>query len=138
MSMATRQSLIQLVRYGALGVLTNAAGYMLYLGITYLGLGAKVAMTILYCVGVCISFVGNRNWVFSSHGRMLGTSMRYLVVYAVGYAVNFSILTAFVDHLGYPHAYVQAASIMIVALFLFAAFKLFVFPHTDTMNGNVG
>ncbi|MDR9777567.1 GtrA family protein [Rhizobium hidalgonense] len=136
--MATRQSLIQLVRYGALGVLTNTAGYVLYLGITYLGLGAKVAMTILYCVGVCISFIGNRNLVFSSHGRMLGAGMRYLVVYAVGYAVNYLILTAFVDRLGYPHAYVQAASIVIVALFLFAAFKLFVFPHTDTMNGNVG
>lgn len=137
-SAATWQSLIQLVRYGTFGILTNTAGYMLYLGVTYLGVGSKVAMTMLYCVGVCISFIGNRNWVFSSDRRILGASMRYVAAYAVGYIVNYSVLVVFVDRLGYPHAYVQAVSIVIVAIFLFAAFKLFVFPRADTMNGSVG
>lgn len=137
-SMATSQTLVQLMRYGTFGVLTNVAGYVLYLGITYLGVGSKVAMTMLYCVGVCISFIGNRNWVFSSDGRMLGASIRYVAAYAVGYVVNYSILAVVVDHLGYPHAYVQAVSIVIVAIFLFAALKLFVFSRADTMNGNAG
>lgn len=137
-SPAVWQSLVQLARYGALGLLTNVAGYMLYLGITYLGVGAKVAMSVLYCVGVCISFFGNRTWVFRSDAKMLGTTIRYIAAYAIGYVINFSILTVFVDRIGYSHAYVQAVAIVIVAIFLFISFKVFVFPRTDVINGNAG
>ena len=121
------RSLIQLVRFGALGVLTNVLGYVLYLGITYVGVGPKVAMTVLYCVGVCINFIGSRNWVFRSNAKMLGASMRYVAVYAIGYVVNYGILMVFVDRLGYPHAYVQAAAIVIVACYLYIALKFLVF-----------
>jgi len=52
--------------------------------------------------------------------------------------VNYSILAVFVDRMGYNHAYVQAVSIIVVALFLFATFKFFVFPRAGKMNGCVG
>ncbi|WP_431323480.1 GtrA family protein [Rhizobium sp. YTU87027] len=135
---ASWQSLAQLLRYGTLGLLTNVAGYTLYLGITYLGMGPKPAMTILYCVGTCISFVGNKRWVFASDARMLSATLRYVAAYAVGYVINFSVLSVFVDRLNFPHAYVQAASVAIVAIFLFASFKLFVFPRSDAISGNAG
>lgn len=130
------RSLIQLVRFGALGVLTNVLGYLLYLGITYVGVGPKVAMTVLYCVGVCINFIGSRNWVFRSDAKTLGTSIRYVAAYAVGYVVNYGILVVFVDRLGYPHAYVQAASIVVVACYLFVVLKFLVFRArvTDTTS----
>lgn len=136
-SIANWQSLTQFVRYGTLGALTNVSGYALYLGITYLGVGAKLAMTVLYCVGVCVSFVGNRQWVFGSNDGMFATTMRFLLAYAIGYLVNYAILAVFVDCLGYNHAYVQAVSIIVVALFLFATFKFFVFPRAGNMKGCV-
>ncbi len=125
------RSLIQLMRFGALGVLTNVLGYVLYLGITYLGMEPKVAMSALYCLGVCINFVGSRNWVFRSDAKILGASMRYVAAYAIGYFVNYGILVMFVDRLGYPHAYVQAAAIVIVACYLYAALKFLVFRRAS-------
>ena len=43
--------------------------------------------------------------------------------------LNLGILAIFVDHFGYAHQWVQAAAIMIVAGFLFFAFKYFVFAQ---------
>nr|CAD6436797.1 GtrA family protein [Rhizobium sp. Q54] len=121
------RSLIQLVRFGALGVVTNVLGYVLYLGITYVGAGPKAAMSVLYCVGVGINFIGSRTWVFRSDTSMLGASIRYVGAYAVGYGVNYGILMAFVDRLGYPHAVVQAVAIVIVACCLYITLKFLVF-----------
>lgn len=130
-SSAISRSLIQLVRFGALGVTTNVLGYLLYLGITYVGVEPKVAMSVLYCVGVCTNFVGSRNWVFRSDANMLGASIRYVAAYAIGYVVNYGILVVFVDHLGYPHAYVQAGAIVIVACYLYIALKFLVFRQAS-------
>lgn len=125
------------MRFGALGVLTNVSGYLLYLGITYVGVGPKVAMSVLYCVGVCINFIGSRNWVFQSDAKMLSASIRYVGAYAIGYFVNYGILVVFVDRLGYPHTYVQAAAIVVVACYLYTALKFVVFRQAtfaDTIS----
>lgn len=132
------QSLKQLLRYALVGFMTNFLGYMLYLSATSVGMGSKSAMTVLYFVGTSISFISNRKWVFSHQGNAFGASIRYVAAYATGYVVNYSILFVFVDLLGYPHAYVQAVSIVIVAAYLFAVLKLFVFPHVRANHGIVG
>ena len=98
-----------LTRYAVVGGLTNALGYLAYLLITALGVGPKTAMTALYLIAGLISYA------------------RYLAVHVGGYLLNFTLLLVFVDQLGLPHQLVQAAAIGIVALFLFTAFRLFVF-----------
>ncbi|WP_025662197.1 GtrA family protein [Rhizobium sp. IBUN] len=138
MSAANRRWFIQLLRYGILGVSTNVLGFVLYLVVTHLGVGSKMAMTVLYCLGTFTGLVVNRNWVFGSDAKMVGTTIRYLAAYVVGYFINFSILALFVDRLGFSHTYVQAVSIMTVAIFLFISFKLFVFPRTLLTKGNIG
>lgn len=124
--------LAQMVRFGTLGALSNLLGYLLYLGITSVGVGPKVAMSLLYCVGAFINFVGSRNWVFSSDAKIRGASVRYVAAYAVGYLINYAILAIFVDRLGYPHAYVQAAAIVFVAWYLYLALKFLVFRKASS------
>ena len=116
-----------LTRYAVVGVLTNALGYLAYLLITALGVGPKTAMTALYLIAVLISYVGNRQWSFADRGSVPASFARYLAVHVGGYLLNFTLLLVFVDQLGLPHQLVQAAAIGIVALFLFTAFRLFVF-----------
>lgn len=136
-SVASWQWTVQLARYGALGVFTNTLGFLVYLTITHFGVGSKVAMSGLYCLGVCISFFGNRSWVFSSDASFRSTTIRYIAAHLMGYAINFSILVVFVDRLGFSHAYVQAMAILTVAMFLFMCFKLFVFPRSDGIDGRL-
>jgi putative flippase GtrA len=119
--------MFQLIRYGLVGVASNATIYCVYLLITYLGVEPKAAMTLVYTLGAFIGFIGNRKWTFAHQGNATHAALRYVVAHSFGYLLNFLILYIFVDHLGYPHQWVQAAAIIIVAGFLFIVFKFFVF-----------
>lgn len=118
-----------ILRYAVMGVACNALGYAAYLTLTWLGVPFKLAMSFLYVLGICISFLGNRNWVFEHRGNVMGTVLRFGMAHAVGYLLNLALLTLFVDELGYPHQWVQAAAIFVVGGFLFVVFKCFVFRH---------
>ena len=128
--------LLQLLRYGVVGVVTNLALYLFYLLITYLGIEPKMAMTIAYVVGALIGFAGHRQWTFSHKGALLGSGARYCIAHFFGYLINFLILLTFVDTLGYSHRLVQAVAIIVVAGFLFITFRYFVFPKTEHRGGN--
>lgn len=118
----------QLFRYGLIGIATNSALYFFYLLITYLGIEPKMSMTFAYIVGVFLGYVGHRNWTFGHKGALLGSSARYFIAHTFGYLINYVILLEFVDKLGYPHQWVQATAIIVVAGFLFVTFRYFVFP----------
>jgi putative flippase GtrA len=128
----------QLLRFAAVGVASNVIGYLLYLLVTYLGAAPKLAMTVLYGVGVITGFVGNRRYAFAHQGRLMATGWRYLMAHSAGYLINLAIQIIMVDHLGYPHQLAQALGICVVAVFLFVVFKYFVFVNADeTKSGNL-
>ena len=121
--------MLQLIRYGLVGVVSNAAIYCVYLLITHLGVEPKTAMTFVYLVGASIGFIGNRKWTFAHRGNSSSAALRYVLAHLFGYLLNLLILVTFVDRLGYAHQWVQAAAIIIVAGFLFIVFKYFVFSR---------
>lgn len=120
---------LPILRYAVVGVACNAIGYAAYLALTWLGVPFKLAMSFLYALGICISFFGNRNWAFEHRGDVGGAVWRFGVAHAAGYLLNLGLLAVFVDKLGYPHEWVQAAAIFVVGGVLFVIFKLFVFRH---------
>lgn len=125
-----KQQSRQIARYIIIGLLSNAAGYSIYLFLTHFGLPPKIAMTLLYITTAALSFFGNQKITFSYSGKLLGASIRYVTVQATGYLINLAILMVFVDQLGYNHKIVQAIAIFIVACYLFVSLKLFVFRRT--------
>lgn len=122
-----RESVTQLFRYALIGLLSNVAGYLVYLALTFLGGTPKLTMTFLYGIGAILGFFGNRSLTFEHQGSILGAGVRYVITHCIGYFLNLSILIVFVDNLGYSHQWVQATAIVIVAAFLFLALKVFVF-----------
>ncbi|CAE6888158.1 hypothetical protein R69927_04655 [Paraburkholderia domus] len=122
-----RNSLAQLVRYGLIGLTVNLSGYLIFLLVTYLGMGPKLSMTLLYLAGASAGFWGNRNWTFRDKGSFLGPGLKYLGAHAFGYLLNLTILLVFVDGLHYSYRLMQIVAIFVVAGFLFVAFKYFVF-----------
>jgi len=120
----------QLFRYGLLGIVNNSSGYIVFLSITFLGIGPKIAMTLLYAIGATIGFFGNRKWTFAHNGSLLGSSARYVIAHLLGYLINLILFVIFVDKLGYSYQLVQAAAIFVVAGFLFVTFKYFVFHNS--------
>jgi putative flippase GtrA len=121
------ETILRVVRYGIVGVATNAAGYVVYLLITFAGAGPKITMSALYATGAALGFLGNRQWAFRHAGGIGKSVVLYFFFHAGGYFIDFALLSIFVDRLGYPHQLVQAVAVMVVALYLFAAFNFVVF-----------
>ena len=121
----------QLFRYGLIGVSNNVLLYLGYLILTRNGLGTKTAMSIAYLLGICISFIGNKNWTFDHYGDYKRSTLRYAGIQASGYFFNFLILSLFVDRLGFPHEWVQLVAIFVIAGYLFIAFKYYVFKKNN-------
>ena len=117
----------QLVRYGAVGVVSNALGYVLYLVITGFGVEHKLTMTGLYLIGVLQTFFLNRRWTFRHDGMHGPAFFRYCLAYGFGYALNLIALLMLVDQLGYPHQIVQGAMVLVLAVLMFVLQKFWVF-----------
>lgn len=119
----------QMLRYILVGIVSNLAGYAAYLLFTLFGAAPKITMSFLYLVGATVGFFGNSKLTYAWEGSLFGASIRYAAAHAVGYALDFAMLSYFVDRLGYPHQIVQFVAVALVAVYLFVAFKHFVFPQ---------
>ncbi|RZW20488.1 MAG: GtrA family protein [Desulfobulbaceae bacterium] len=125
----------QLLRYVMVGIGSNAILYLAYLLLTGLGLGHKTAMTLLYMVGIFQTFLLNRSWTFAHQGHVRSAFIRYIIIYLLGYLVNFSGLYVFVDVIGFSHQLIQGVMVILVAVLLFVLQKLWVF---DKHNERLG
>lgn len=84
----------QLVRFIVNGIVATAAHYLvLKTNIDYFGISSKgVANALASVVGISVSFLGNKYFVFLSNDkRFLGEALRFLGVY---------IVTAFIHGIG--------------------------------------
>lgn len=133
-----RDTLTRLMRYGMVGLALNFAGYLLYLALTWLGIGPKTTMTLLYAVGAVTGYFGHRKLAFSYGGSVLGSAARYCLAHLCGYGLNFALLYILVDRLNYPHQWIQAGAIFVVAAFLFICFNFLVFPSTRAATAQGG
>ncbi|AZE88310.1 hypothetical protein C4J97_1595 [Pseudomonas orientalis] len=116
----------QLIRYGLVGLANNALLYLGYLLLVYCGSDEKLAMTLIYIIGVLTSYTLNYRWTFSQR-KNRGALIRYIQMHLTGYLINLTLLYLFVDKLLYPHQLVQIFAIIVVAFFGFFTCKYFVF-----------
>jgi putative flippase GtrA len=118
---------VQASRYIVVGLASNLAGYLAYLALTALGMNEKLAMTLVYLVGVLQTFVFNKRWSFRFAGPVRSAFVRYAVLYAVGYAINLGTMHLLVDRIGWPHQGVMAGLVCFMAVFFFVGQRFWVF-----------
>ena len=121
----------QPIRYAAVGVAQNFLGYLLYLLLTWLGLGPKITISILYPIGFTLSYLGNKKWSFTHSGDNTRAVIRFTLTHIVGYLFNIMLLYVLVDTYDYSHQYVQLLAIAILVFYFFFALKYFVFSSTQ-------
>lgn len=118
---------LQALRFAVVGLASNAVLYLIYLSMTAAGVGPKLAMSLVYAIGVTQTFLFNKRWTFNHLGRHDTALMRYLAVYAGGYVANLFVLAWLVDGWGLPHQLVQGTMILVLAAVLFLLQKFWVF-----------
>ena len=111
--------------------LVGASGYVVnlavYSALLTAGLHFQIAATVAFVVAASSNYVWNRVWTFGSRqARILGQSIRALIVSALSLGVNQLFLVALVAA-GAGHLPAQAAAIVLVTPFSFAANKLWAF-----------
>lgn len=117
----------QFFRYVVVGAVSNAALFIAYLVLTRLGMGHKLAASVAYAIGVIQTFAFNRSWSFRDRGLVGPAFLRYMASYAFGYLLNMAALVLLVDYRSMRHEYVQAATILGLAVVLFLLQKFWVF-----------
>lgn len=117
----------QFTRYAVVGLGSNGVLYVTYLVLTTCDFNSKLAMTLIYAIGVLQTFFFNKRWSFRHDGKRGPAFVRYCFSYAFGYIVNLLVLIVLVDHLGYPHQIVQGAMVLSLAVMLFLLQKFWVF-----------
>ena len=128
--MSADATLGQFMRYATVGLASNLVLYLAYLALTAAGIESKLAMSLLYVLGVVQTFAFNKRWSFRHGGVRGATFVRYCASYALGYLINLGVLLVFVDRLGYPHQAVQGVMILALAILLFLLQKYWVFRPT--------
>jgi putative flippase GtrA len=121
----------EFIRYAVVGAAANIFGFLLYALFTELGVSPVLTISIFYPVHIGIAFYLNKRWSFNFKGRLSASAVRYLAAYAGCYGLNVAMLKFFNGYLGYSHLIVQAIAIVVIAVLLFLAQKMWVFRAQD-------
>ena len=92
---------VQLLRFLTTGVANTAVGLgTIFLLKWALDVGDVPANFAGYSLGLCLSFMLNRNWTFAHRGALAPAMLRFLSVFAVAYLSNVAALLLLRDRLG--------------------------------------
>lgn len=131
---ARRDFLVLALRYGLAGVVNTLIGLSIILALDLgLGLDPHLANAVGYAVGVCVSFVLSKLFVFRARQTARSAPLRYGVAVAVAFALNQGVLALARLVLPDGALWSTAAQGLAVASYTAALFllsHLWVFAHT--------
>lgn len=91
---ARREFLISALRYGVAGVFNTLVGFSIIVALDVgLHLPAHLANAIGYAVGICVSFVLSKFFVFKARKTTRSAPIRYVIAVAAAFALNQGVLT---------------------------------------------
>ena len=110
------------------GVVNTMFGFSIIFLLMYLGVSATTSNAIGYALGSLLSYFLNRKYTFNSEGERKREALKFFVVLAFAYGLNFLTLqwglTLFNPYLA------QFFSAVVYTLSSFVMAKLFVFKET--------
>jgi len=123
----------QFFKFVIVGLLLNIVLYGAFILLTWLGVEVKLAMTTLYVIGILYSFKLNKDLIFSCE-RSGSSFFRFIISALLIYCMNYSSLLIFYEFLTYPYQYVQAVSIVFLALLQYVLNKYWIFNVKVSVN----
>lgn len=137
---ARRDFLVSALRYGVAGVFNTLVGFSIILALDLgLRLAPHLANAIGYAIGICVSFVLSKLFVFKARKTTRSAPARYVIAVAAAFALNQGVLTLAkmvlpAGPLGSVAAQGAAAVSYTAALFLLSHF--WVFAHAPSAGEN--
>ena len=122
-STATSEAL----RFAIVGVKNNLVYYLLYIGLSVIGVGHELAVVAVYVFGILYSFLFNKNFVFRNHRPSKSTFAKYVLVYLLALILNLISLRVLTEFVGLNHYVAQGILIFAISAVVFVLLRLVVF-----------
>lgn len=120
-----------LSRFLAGGAINTAVGFSVIFLLMLLGVAAVTANICGYAVGLALSFVLNRRFVFVAHGGLSGELIRFLAAFGVSFAANLGVLQLLIGAQAIDPYIAQLVAAATYTLLMFALCDAFVFTARD-------
>lgn len=123
----------QVRRYSLVGILNTLATLIVIYGLKAgFGVGDYGANAAGYGVGLVISFVLNRAYTFGHDGAVSGAAIRFLVAFAICYAINLGVVAVLVDGLGVNGYLAQPCGMLSFTVSFYILLRMHVFRPGPT------
>ena len=118
----------QIIKYGSVGIVTNALGYMVYIVIAnIIGVSPPVAAIISGFLVISLSFYLNKRFSFGNNSKSISMAVNYYILYVSAIFFHSFIIFIFSNVFGFAHEIIAGISIILIScsLFLIQKFLLF-------------
>ena len=124
--------LLRLVRYGLSGAASALTHFTIGLaGVHLLHLRPVIASTTGFMVSIAVSYLLQRAWVFRSGTGHAAAGVRFLIVTAVAFTINTTVLWLGTEILAAPYPVVQPIALSLIPLINYSLNSRWTFPPGD-------
>lgn len=132
MATALTPLILQMLRFGAVGVLNTAVGLTAICVFMYFFHADPVSANVLgYVVGFSVSFWLNKLWTFESSHKISNVLPRYAGVIVAAFLVNLTIVSVSTGYLACNPYLSQIFGIIAYTILSFTWCRVYVFPQTS-------
>lgn len=116
---------LEFVSYNIVGIVNTLFGFSIIFSLMFAGLSATLSNAIGYFFGAILSYTLNKKYTFKSKEPNKTEALKFFMVLAISYGLNFVTLQILLNHIN-PY-YAQFISAVVYTLSSFLLAKFFVF-----------
>jgi putative flippase GtrA len=116
-------------RFLITGLMINAALFGLMEILLRSGSDYRIAVTVIYLLGMIWSYLQNRLWSWQSRAPIAQSVLRFVGVYAGIFVAHMSLVVVLVEGAGVPPLWAVLISVIILVTPIFILFDRFVFKE---------
>ena len=120
----------QIIKYGSVGSVTNALGYIIYIAIAnIIGVSPPVSAIISGFLVISLSFYLNKRFSFENNSKSISMAVNYYILYVSAIFFHSFIIFIFSNVFGFAHEIIAGISIILISCSLFLVQKFLLFKR---------
>ena len=120
----------QIIKYGSVGSVTNALGYIIYIAIAnIIGVSPPVSAVISGFLVIGLSYYLNKRFSFGTSSKSISMAVNYYILYVSAIFFHSFIIFIFSNVFGFAHEIIAGISIILISCSLFLVQKFLLFDR---------
>jgi len=120
----------QIIKYGSVGSVTNALGYIIYIAIAnIIGVSPPVSAVISGFLVIGLSYYLNKRFSFGTSSKSISMAVNYYILYVSAIFFHSFIIFIFSNVFGFAHEIIAGISIILISCSLFLVQKFLLFKR---------